>query len=107
MKVLFHGQHSVCKVEGHHSDDGFDSNPNMLCWVESSCEVSSRGWPPSPRLLCSVILVLLAFADLQRQFLSQTVFPRSDRTLVAVYLISPVAESTSEAGEQGQYTKTY
>ena len=39
MKVLDEDQHSVCKGEGHHSHDGFDSNPNMLCSVQSACEV--------------------------------------------------------------------
>ncbi len=48
MKVLDQDQHSVCKVEGHHSHDGFDNNPNMLCLEPPSCEVA-HALPPSPR----------------------------------------------------------
>ena len=39
MNMLDREQHSVCKVEGHHSRDDFDNSPNMLCSVQSSCEV--------------------------------------------------------------------
>jgi len=39
MNLLYRDQHSVCKVEGYHSHDEFNNNPNMLCSVPFSCEV--------------------------------------------------------------------
>ena len=58
MKFLDRDQHSVCKVEGHHSPDGFDNNPNRLCSVQSSCEVVLE-LPPSPSKTRTRLLLLL------------------------------------------------
>jgi hypothetical protein len=47
MNMLAQEQHIVCKVEGHHSRDGFDNIPNMLCSGQSACEVVLVLWPAS------------------------------------------------------------